>query len=136
MGKRFLLGFVLLLPVLAAFLIPATVVHAAAFTVNTTADEKDANPGDGVCYARAANACTLRAAVQEANSTNGPSTITFLTTGQYILNTTDSGNLRPNTHDLEIANAITIVGPGQGSTLIVGSGDRVFDVENFLFGST
>lgn len=34
-----------------------------AFTVNSTADSHDANPGDGLC-ADAASHCTLRAAVE------------------------------------------------------------------------
>lgn len=41
--------------------------HAATFTVDSNGDDVDATPGDGVC-ATAANACTLRAAVGEANA--------------------------------------------------------------------
>lgn len=45
--------------------------HAAAtFTVNSSADGPDTNPGDGVCVAER-NACTLRAAIQEANALPG-----------------------------------------------------------------
>ena len=43
-----------------------------AFTVNSTVDAVDANPGDGVCETAPGNgACTLRAAVQEANDLPG-----------------------------------------------------------------
>ena len=39
-------------------------------TVNSTADGVDASPGNGVC-ATAGGQCTLRAAIQEANSLAG-----------------------------------------------------------------
>ena len=46
--------------------LPAT--HAAVtFTVNSLLDTPDVTPGDGTC-ANANGACTLRAAIQEANS--------------------------------------------------------------------
>ena len=49
--------------------------HAAAtFTVDSSADGPDTNPGDGVCLAER-NACTLRAAIQEANALPGLDTI-------------------------------------------------------------
>jgi CSLREA domain-containing protein len=49
---------------------------SAAFTVDSSADDFDRNPGDGLC-ATSANACTLRAAIQEANKHAGPDTIAF-----------------------------------------------------------
>ena len=61
----------------AAILLVATVVavalqftnaHAAGtFTVNSLGDTPDAVPGNGLC-ADAGGACTLRAAIEEANS--------------------------------------------------------------------
>lgn len=45
------------------------------FTVNSTADTQDASP-DGVCD-DGAGACTLRAAIEEANSADGDSQISF-----------------------------------------------------------
>ena len=50
-------------------LFPATAV-AAEFVVDTSLDEVDALPGDGVC-ASFSGACTLRAAVMEANALPG-----------------------------------------------------------------
>ena len=38
-------------------------VSALAFTVNSTADEGDVIPGDGVCETFAPGECTLRAAI-------------------------------------------------------------------------
>jgi len=53
-------------------------VPEASFTVNSTADAPDLNPGDGTCAASAgAPICTLRAAIQEANASAGADTITF-----------------------------------------------------------
>lgn len=52
---------------------------AATFTVNIAADDAnahDANPGDGVC-ADTFGDCTLRAAIEEANASDGPDVILF-----------------------------------------------------------
>lgn len=46
------------------------------FTVNSTADEEDNNIGDNTCET-ADGHCTLRAAIQEANSSDAPDTIRF-----------------------------------------------------------
>lgn len=50
--------------------------RAATFTVDSTADAVDVNPGDGVCAA-ASGPCTLRAAIMEANAFGGPDIISF-----------------------------------------------------------
>ena len=47
---------------------------AAGFTVDSTADASDANPGNGTCAA-AGGACTLRAAVEEANALAGSDSV-------------------------------------------------------------
>lgn len=41
---------------------------AANFIVNSTLDEQDSNPGDGLCATNTSSICTLRAAVEEANA--------------------------------------------------------------------
>src|SRR3990172_1659410 len=52
--------------ILAVFLFfPSGPSQAATFTVNSTTDGVDSNPGNGVC-ATAGGVCTLRAAIQEA----------------------------------------------------------------------
>lgn len=69
------LSLLLLLLVFAApFVAPPAHVHAASFTVDTTVDTPDANPGNGAC-ADATGACSLRAAVEEANASIGVDTI-------------------------------------------------------------
>jgi CSLREA domain-containing protein len=49
-------------------------IQMATFTVNSADDAPDAMPGDGVCAA-GGGACTLRAAIDEANALAGGSTI-------------------------------------------------------------
>lgn len=49
---------------------------AAIFTVNSTGDGSDSNPGDGTC-STGSGTCTLRAAIQEANANSGRDTIEF-----------------------------------------------------------
>ncbi|MCA9872826.1 MAG: right-handed parallel beta-helix repeat-containing protein, partial [Anaerolineales bacterium] len=48
----------------------------ATFTVNSSQDQSDTNPGDGVCHT-STNTCTLRAALEEANARTGSDTINF-----------------------------------------------------------
>ena len=57
---------------------------ALTFTVNSLLDTPDAAPGNGTC-ADANGACTLRAAIQEANSFGGDDTINFSVTGTINL---------------------------------------------------
>jgi len=95
---------------------PVSPVMAATFTVNTTADTEDANPGDGVCADSSGN-CSLRAAIMEANALPGPDTIVLQSGQTYTLSkdtdggghATDSG---ADNDDLDITSAITIQGNG------------------------
>ena len=48
----------------------------ATFTVNSSGDQSDTNPGNGTCLTSLLN-CTLRAAIQEANARPGADTILF-----------------------------------------------------------
>jgi CSLREA domain-containing protein len=85
-GPRAATTFVLL--VLLHELLPPAL--AFTFNVDTQADAFDASPGDGVC-ASAVGACTLRAAIDEANALGGnhtivvPSGIHGLTLGQLTI---------------------------------------------------
>ncbi len=121
--------------VLAALVVVAGAphVHAAGgtFTVNTTVDGADANQGDGRC-ATASGACSLRAAIQEANQTTSATTIT-LPAGRYVLDANPPGTFGGVSRALELASSITINGAGSSAVSIVGSvaGNHVLDVENF-----
>ena len=77
-------------------------------TVNSTADGVDASPGNGVC-ATAGGQCTLRAAIQEANSREGD-TIAFGIGGGVV-------TIAPTTGLPQITGPVTIDGTTQpGST--------------------
>jgi len=60
-----------------------TPVYGANFTVDSTVDAVDANPGDGFC-ATGGGDCTLRAAIQEADALLGEDTID-VPAGTYTL---------------------------------------------------
>lgn len=101
--------------------------HAATFVVNTTADTADAVPGDGIC-ADSSNACSLRAAVQEANARAGGDTIQ-LGAATYVLTGAIGDDLAAS-GDLDITVNLTVTGAGTASTIIDGGGvDRVFDID-------
>ncbi|MEP6819542.1 MAG: choice-of-anchor Q domain-containing protein [bacterium] len=74
---------------------------SAPFTVNTTGDANDVNPGDAVCdsdTATTGSQCTLRAALSETNAVQGVQSIDFVipttdpgfdsATGRYTINLT------------------------------------------------
>ena len=100
---------------------------AGVFTVDTTVDTVDANPGDGTC-ADASSNCTLRAAIMEANALAGADTIT-LPAGTYTLSIAGAGEDAAATGDLDVTDDLTISGAGAATTIIDGGAlDRVFDV--------
>jgi len=98
------------------------------FTVNTTEDTVDPNPGDGV--AGTGGQVSLRAAVMEANAHACPGPVVIhLPGGNYV---STLGGLDDDTAvsgDLDILGCITILGAGADRTVIDGNDlDRVFDV--------
>ncbi len=100
--------------------------EAATFTVDSTADAVDANPGDGVC-ATESGECTLRAAIQESNALPGADTIT-LPAGTYMLTIPGAGEEFAATGDLDITDDLTINGAGAAVTIVDSNGlDRIFD---------
>jgi CSLREA domain-containing protein len=102
-------------------------VDAASFVVNSTLDAVDASPGNGTC-ASSGGACTLRAAIQEANALAGADTIT-LPAGTFTLAVAGSGEDFAATGDLDIRDAVTITGAGATATIIDAARiDRVFDI--------
>jgi CSLREA domain-containing protein len=112
-----------LLILMGAFSMGARSSWAFIFTVNSTDDAVDANPGDTFCEtAPGNNICTLRAAIQEANSFPIQHNIT-LPAGTYIL----------SLGELTIKENITINGTineaGQVITIIDGNNtSRIFKV--------
>ena len=111
----------------AALSLVAMPGHAATFVVNTTADTADAVPGDGRCE-DSGGACSLRAAVQEANAFAGPDTIQ-LGAATYVLSGAAGDDLALS-GDLDITGDLTLTGAGTASTIIDGGGvDRVLDID-------
>lgn len=106
---------------------------ATPFRVNSTADLVDAQPGDGECKA-ANGACTLRAAVMEANAASD--TTIQVPAGHYKL--TIAPPLGEGAADYFLTSAVgnlklltptKIVGAGSDDTVIDGNRkDRVFSV--------
>lgn len=80
-----------------------TPVQAAGFVVNASIDDSfahDSSPGDGVC-SDLLGACTLRAAIEEANALTGHDTITFLNPMTITINVGE-GDLPPITDTVTI----------------------------------
>ena len=91
------------------------------FTVNSTADTPDANPGDCLC-ADANGNCTLRAAITEANACSGADTIDFNIgsgTPTIVINSTGNGPLP------KINETVTINGNTGGATRVELNGAAV-----------
>lgn len=125
---------VVLVLLVASTIVAAPPAAAATLTVNSTADAVDADPGDGTC-ATAAGACTLRAAVDEANALSGADTID-LPAGTYQLTIPNTEPDVPDDNsrgDLDVFGAsLTVAGAGAATTAIVAvqgdRGDRIFHV--------
>src|SRR4051794_24576176 len=123
---------------MAGFALPS-VASAATLTVNSDADAPDASPGDGHC-ATADGACTLRAAVMEANA--GSDDAIVLSAGHFKLTIApvltalgrddgDPGHGVDASHgDLNMLVPMTVKGAGAKSTVVDGNRlDRIFDVQ-------
>jgi uncharacterized repeat protein (TIGR01451 family)/CSLREA domain-containing protein len=99
--------------------------QAVVFTVDAFFDAVDETPGDGVCatasYRPVGRACTLRAAIQEANALGGAHTIVLpsgtytlsLLTGDYYVDATSDAS-----GSLKIFADVTLSGAGAFTTAI------------------
>lgn len=100
---------------------------STTFTVNSTVDAVDVNPGDGVCETAVAGQCTLRAAVMEANALPGNDSIS-LPAGIFTL-TIPGSDFESQVGDINITDGLTLSGATTSSTIIDGGTiDRVIDV--------
>jgi CSLREA domain-containing protein len=121
-GNRALVFGFALAVLLAAPLLSAQPAHAKTFTVDLTADFPDANPGDDACLVSIFGGCTLRAAIQQANATDGADTINFNIPGSDATcdATTKVCTISADPELPFIAETLIINGysqPGAGSTL-------------------
>lgn len=111
----------------AVLLTCAVPAHAFVFTVDTVNDAVDADLSDGVC-ATAANTCSLRAAIQQANAWPGHDFI-VVPAGTYVLSLGGRGENAAASGDLDITDDLTLRGAGAAVTVIDANGiDRVFDI--------
>jgi CSLREA domain-containing protein len=96
------------------------------FTVDSTGDDPDNTPGDGLCDT-GGDACTLRAAIMEANalSSCGTFDINITVTGTIIVGDTFDDPYETIDHD------VNINGPGANQLSIDGAGSyRIFNIGN------
>jgi trimeric autotransporter adhesin len=112
-SKTLAFGLLLAAFMAAWVLLTADPAHAATtFTVNSTADRGDQNPGDSSCFTGVVlvigGECTLRAAIQEANQVSGADTIAFNIPGSGV-HTISPGSQLPT-----ITQQVTIDGYTQG----------------------
>jgi len=105
---------------------------AASYDVNQLADEVDIAIGDQICRT-ASGRCSIRAAIQEANATDGHDTIRMQWLsdpqggqGVYVLSRTGMFENGAATGDLDITGELTIL--GLGTTIDGGGIDRVLHV--------
>lgn len=100
--------------------------QAANITVNTTADELNA---DGDCSLReAVQAANTDAAVDACAAGSGPDTIT-LPAGTLTLSIAGQDENVNAAGDLDVTDTLTVNGAGSASTIVDGDGiDRVFDL--------
>jgi hypothetical protein len=112
---------------------PASAV--VIFTVDSVLDQIDDDTADGACHT-AANTCTLRAAVMQANLIVGEDTTIVLPAGTYGLTLPPSGANGADNGDLNFATPvgsspwISVVGAGEATTSIDANQlDRVLRVE-------
>jgi CSLREA domain-containing protein len=96
----------------------------ASFTVKSTVDASDNNPGDGVCAANTAAGvkCTLRAAIEESNANPGyPPEVIILPAGTYTL----------QKGQLTIQASLSLTGENRFDTIIDGDDkSRVIEIKN------
>jgi len=124
-GKNALIS-ALNLSLTSLLLLPLSAL-AFTFTVDDSNDVIDNNIGDGIC-ATAGAVCTVRAAVQEANSWPGADTI-VIPAGTYNLTIAGAGETAAATGDLNISEDVTIKGAGSATTIIdAQDNDRIFDI--------
>ena len=114
--------FVALAVVTVGLLASSDSASAANFTVNTTIDGADGNPGDGHCEAGLTGSegqCSLRAAIMEANAHSGHDTI-HVPPGLYELEIPTLNEDLPDTGDFDITASVTIEGFDRATTIIDG----------------
>lgn len=99
---------------LVCFVLPASPAAAATFTVTTTGDGQDSDPGNGVCVT-GGGACSLRAALQEAAGLAGADTVS-VPSGTYALDAALG--------ELVADSTVTVDGAGARTTILQAGANR------------
>ncbi len=116
------------------FLLLPSSLYGKIFKVNSTYDVNDLSAGNGLCVAyliisipTVLAACTLRAAIEEANALPGKDMV-WIPSGTYYLSIPGKGEDESSTGDLDITDSLILVGDGAGKTIInAGKIDRAID---------
>lgn len=121
-------GGVLSLAAAGLTVLPAASQQIPQIEVDAVHDAADGDPTDGICAtAEVVPACTLRAAVQEANARPGEELIELADDATYLLSIPGGGEDAAATGDLDVTDRLWL--SGNGSTIsAAGLGDRVVDV--------
>lgn len=99
------------------------------FTLTSTLDNVDNNPGDGRCM-DVAGECTLRAAIMEINTLNNSQSTIIIPSGHYVLTRPGINEYNALTGDLNVCvnGDISIIGSGVSHTILDGNQlDRVLE---------
>lgn len=99
---------------LVCFVLPASPAAAATFTVTTTGDGQDTDPGNGACVT-GGGACSLRAALQEAAGLAGADTVS-VPSGTYALDAALG--------ELVADSTVTVDGAGARTTILQAGANR------------
>lgn len=111
---------------------------ASTYLVDSNGDEPDDNPGDDVCHT-AADTCTLRAAIEEANAHSGADIINFsdgytITPASAFPDITDPVEINGYTGSPGGATANTVASPGpfDGTLTVIVDGSSAGLVDGFF----
>ncbi len=103
-------------------------LQAAVWNVDSTLDALDAVPGDGLCAITGSGACSLRAAIQEANFNTDADEI-VIPAGVFALTLAGDNEDLSASGDLDIRAALILRGAGVEASIIDGVAlDRVLDL--------
>jgi len=101
------------------------------FTVDSTVDEEDSNPGDGICSALGSGLCTIRAAIQETNILPSDDTI-ILGEQTYLLTRHGSDEDAAVTGDLDITGGGDLVIQGSSMTTSIIDANRAVNQDRIF----
>ena len=106
------------------------VTGAVVFTVNSTVDGADLDPGDGVCeWLAGSGSCSLRAAVMEANTVTSGTVRIELPSDEFVLVQSAPDDDSRGDLDLHSAAAIEITAESPGASIDANGNNRALDVQ-------